>query len=114
MARCVFGPIRFQDSLIIDISGKNQLIPLSDNCQAFLFIYLTAFFIKYSRDLFSCDLFMWYLFIVVTLTGLKGVERWGKGSKIIMLESSQVTDGGPFLVGEAELSRHHSNYLKEL
>ena len=40
MTRCASGLIKFQDSLIINISRKNQLIPLSDHGHSFLFISL--------------------------------------------------------------------------
>ena len=55
MVRCAFEPIRFQDSLIISISGRDQLIPLSDHCEYFLFISL--YLIKCIGDSFSYDLF---------------------------------------------------------
>ena len=37
VASCASDPVRFQDSLIINISGRNQLISLSDHYQ-FLFV----------------------------------------------------------------------------
>ena len=46
VARCTFGPIRLWDSLKNNISERNQLIPLSNYCQ--FFVYFLAFFLKYS------------------------------------------------------------------
>ena len=45
-ARCASVPVRFQGSLIISISGKNQLIHLSDYCHLCSFIYFLASFGK--------------------------------------------------------------------
>ena len=44
-------PVRFHDSLIINISGKNQLIFLSDHCQSFICLF--SCIIKCSNGPFS-------------------------------------------------------------
>ena len=66
MVRCASGPIGFQDSLIINISGKNQLIPLSDHCHFIFLFYFVAPFIRLSRVPFSYDL-SWLLFLFIAL-----------------------------------------------
>ena len=43
MTKCAFEPIRFQDYLIIIIPGRNQLIPLPDHFQSFLFVFSLHF-----------------------------------------------------------------------
>lgn len=54
MAMCAAVPVGFQDSLIVNVSGRNHLIPLSDLAiLSFYFIYFLASFIKLSGGPFS-------------------------------------------------------------
>ena len=53
MVGCVIPPIRFKNSLIININGGNTLIRLCDH--SFYFSFLSTSFIKLSRDPFSYD-----------------------------------------------------------
>ena len=43
MTKYAFEPIRFRDYLIIIIPGRNQLIPLPDHFQSFLFVFSLHF-----------------------------------------------------------------------
>ena len=57
-ARLASSPIKIQDSLIVNISRRNQFIRLSDHCHfIFLFIYSLASFMELSWGPFSYDLF---------------------------------------------------------
>ena len=70
-ASCVTGSIGFQGSLIINIPGRNQLIP----CQttvilSFFFIYSLASFLKLTGGPFSYGLFCnlyWILFSIILI-----------------------------------------------
>ena len=56
LARCTSGPIRFQDSLIINIPERSQLILSSNHCRSFEFIYFLVSFVRLSGGPFSHDL----------------------------------------------------------
>ena len=53
---CAPGQIGFHDSLIINISGRSQFIPLSGHCYFVLLHYFLASFIQICRGSFSYDL----------------------------------------------------------
>ena len=61
LSRCSFGPIIFHDSLIINIFGRNQLIPLPDHYQSFWSIYSLRF------CFLCCGLFFHMIFSIIYL-----------------------------------------------
>ena len=67
-ARCPSRPITFQHSLVVNISGSNQLMHLSYHCH-FIFLFLFNCFLHVLPNLtgsFSYDLFI-LLFVSTTL-----------------------------------------------